>query len=125
MKKLFSTTLAAGLAILLFCRTCPADQPRQLSPAPYKDAVRCGIISSPELTEISGLAVSRKTPGLLWAINDSGNSPMLYGLSTKGVLLKTYEVAGATNRDWEDLAPIYVIEPISPQQTDLRKNATQ
>jgi len=104
MKKLFSTTLAAGLAILLFCRTCPAEQSRRLSPAPYKDAVRCGIISSPELTEISGLAVSRKTPGLLWAINDSRNAPLVYGLSTKGVLLRTYEIDGATNWDWEDLA---------------------
>jgi len=104
MKNLFIPTLAAGLAILLFCRTCPAEQSRRLSPAPYKDAVSCGIISSPELTEISGLAVSRKTPGLLWAINDSGNPPMLYGLSTKGVLLRTYEIDGATNWDWEDLA---------------------
>lgn len=104
MKKLFIPTLSAGLAILLFCRTCPAEQSRHLSPAPYKDAVRCGIISSPELREISGLAVSRKTPGLLWAINDGRNPPVVYGLSTKGVLLKTYKVGGAKNRDWEDLA---------------------
>ena len=104
MKNLFVPALATGLAILLFFRTCPAEQSRHLSPAPFKDAIRCGRISSPELTEISGLAVSRKTPGLLWAINDSGNPPAIYGLSTKGVLLKTYEVDGATNRDWEDLA---------------------
>lgn len=75
MKNLFVPALATGLAILLFFRICPAEQSRHLSPAPYKDAIRCGRISSPELTEISGLAVSRKTPGLLWAINDSGNPP--------------------------------------------------
>nr|WP_320016624.1 hypothetical protein [uncultured Desulfobacter sp.] len=103
MKNLFIPTLAAGLAILLFCPPCPADQLHQLSPALYKDAVSCGIISCPELTEISGLAVSRKTPGLLWAINDSRNPPAVYGLSTKGVLLTTYKVDGATNWDWEDL----------------------
>lgn len=104
MKNLFIPALAAGLAILWSCRTCPADPLPQLSPAPYKDAVRCGLISSPGLKEISGLAVSRKTPGLLWVINDSGNPPGVYSISTKGVLLNTYAVDGAKNRDWEDLA---------------------
>lgn len=107
MKNLFIAALAAGLAILLSCRpdpAVPAVPGRQLSPAPYKEAVRCGLISSPELTEISGLAVSRKTPQVLWVINDSNNPPAVYGLSTQGVLLKTYEVAKAKNRDWEDLA---------------------
>ncbi len=104
MKNLFIPPLAAGLAILLFCGPGSAGPARQLSPAPYKEAVRCGIITSPGLEEISGLAVSRKTPGLLWVINDSSNSPSVYGLSTKGTLLKTYEVAEAKNWDWEDLA---------------------
>lgn len=104
MKNLFIPALAVGLAILWSCRICIADPARQLSPAPYKDAVRCGLISSPGLKEISGLAVSQKTPNLLWVINDSNNPPVVYGLSTQGVMLKTYEVAGAKNRDWEDLA---------------------
>ena len=104
MKHLFIPTLAAGFAILLFWGTCPADMPHQPPQAKYKDAVPCGRISSPQLTEISGLAVSRKTPGLLWAINDSRNPSKVYGLSTKGILLKTYKVDGATNWDWEDLA---------------------
>jgi len=104
MKHLFIPALAAGVAILLFWGTCPADTPRQPSPAKYKDAVPCGRITSSELTEISGLGVSRKNPGLLWAITDSGNPPEVYGLSTKGVLLKTYKVDEATNWDWEDLA---------------------
>ncbi|WP_020586178.1 hypothetical protein [Desulfobacter curvatus] len=102
MKNLFIPPLAAGIAILLFCGACRADTTHQ--PTAYKDAVRCGRISSPQLSELSGFAVSRKTPGLLWAINDSGNPPVVYGLSTKGTLLKTYKVSGATNWDWEDLA---------------------
>ena len=110
MKKLFIPPLAAGLAILWSCWPYPADPARQLSPAPYKDAGRCGLISSPELKEISGLAVARKTPQVLWVINDSNNPPAVYGLSTKGVLLKTYEVVGAKNRDWEDLAGFHYRE---------------
>lgn len=104
MKPLFIPAMATGIAILLFCGTCPAGTSHQQRTAPYKAAVRCGLISSPQLSEISGLSVSRKTPGLLWAINDSGNRPELYALSTKGLLLKTYKVSDATNWDWEDLA---------------------
>ncbi|NWH05978.1 hypothetical protein [Desulfobacter latus] len=48
MTNLFILALAAGLAILPACRTCPANPTRQPSPAPYKNAVRCGRISSPD-----------------------------------------------------------------------------
>lgn len=104
MKHLFIPALAAGFAILLFRGTCPADTTRQPVPIVYNEAVHCGRITSLKLSEVSGLAVSRKTPGLLWAINDSGNPPEVYGISIKGVLLKTYKVEGAMNWDWEDLA---------------------
>jgi len=104
MKHLFIPVLAAGVIILLFWGTCPADTPRQGDSAAYKDAVPCGRITSPKLSEVSGFAVSRKTPGRLWAINDSNNPAEIYGLSTQGVLIKTYKVKGAINWDWEDLA---------------------
>lgn len=104
MKHLFIPALAAGLIILLFRGICPAETPRQPVPAAYKDAVPCGRITTPKLSEASGFAVSRQTPGLLWAINDSNNPAEIYGLSIQGVLLKTYKVKGAMNWDWEDLA---------------------
>ncbi|MCG8552985.1 MAG: hypothetical protein MI799_21465 [Desulfobacterales bacterium] len=104
MKHLFIPALAAGFSILLFWGTCPADTSGQPAPVPYKKAVPFGLITSLELSEVSGLAVSRKTPGLLWAINDSGNPPEVYGLSTKGALLKTYKIGRAMNWDWEDLS---------------------
>ncbi|MEY4604660.1 MAG: hypothetical protein RIT43_1952 [Bacteroidota bacterium] len=56
----------------------------------------------PELKEISGLTVLGDT--LLVAINDGGNSPELFFLSTKGILVKRTRVVGAENTDWEDLA---------------------
>lgn len=104
MKHLFIPALAVGIAILLSCRPSPADPVHQLVPAPYKNAVPCGLISSHDLKELSGLTVSRKAPGLLWAINDGKNPSAVYGISTKGVLLKTYKVDNARNRDWEDIA---------------------
>ncbi|MCX7818504.1 MAG: hypothetical protein N2652_04745 [Kiritimatiellae bacterium] len=57
-----------------------------------------------ELREISGLAASRRRPDVIWAINDSGNPPMLYAAGTNGSVLARIEVAPARNDDWEDLA---------------------
>nr|WP_319495575.1 SdiA-regulated domain-containing protein [uncultured Desulfobacter sp.] len=107
MKHLFIPALAAGLITLLSWGTCPGDTPHPPAPAAYaayKDAVLCGRITSLKLPEVSGITVSRKTPGLLWVINDSSNPAAIYGLSTKGELLKSYKIEGAINWDWEDLA---------------------
>lgn len=56
------------------------------------------------ITEASGLAVSRRQPDLLWAINDSGAQPELYALRPNGTVVAAVAVPGARNRDWEDLA---------------------
>jgi hypothetical protein len=58
----------------------------------------------PELHEASGLAVSRTQPGVLWAHNDSGDSPVLYAIDAKGRLLAKVAVSNATAIDWEDIA---------------------
>lgn len=54
------------------------------------------------LSEASGIAVSRKTPGVLWSHNDSGE-PTLVALSTDGTTRGRVYVSGA-NGDWEDVA---------------------
>ena len=41
---------------------------------------------------------------MLWAVNDSGNDPLLWALGTDGRLLGTVRVAGVKNEDWEALA---------------------
>lgn len=51
--------------------------------------------------ETSGLA---QFEGLFWTHNDSGNEAVLYGLSANGEIVKKIPVAGAKNRDWEDIA---------------------
>ena len=40
----------------------------------------------PEIPETSGLAVSRRNPGLLWSHNDSGSAAVLFALDTAGTL---------------------------------------
>ena len=57
-----------------------------------------------ELTESSGLAVSRTQPGVLWSHNDSGDGPNLYAMDPSGRLLAVIRVANAAAVDWEDMS---------------------
>jgi len=63
---------------------------------------RTGKLRNRQLNEVSGLAASRNSPGVLYAINDSGDSATLYALSEKGKHIGQWAVR-ARNRDWEDL----------------------
>jgi len=59
-----------------------------------------------ESAEASGFAASRQYPGALWMIRDSGHPPDLYALrfNADGVATsRMMPVAGADNRDWEDV----------------------
>ena len=56
----------------------------------------------PALPEASGVAGSRRTPGLLWSHNDSGE-PMVFALDAAGVVKGRVRVAGAEVTDWEDI----------------------
>lgn len=54
-----------------------------------------------ETHESSGIIFFR---GLLWTINDSGNSPVIYAIDTSsGKLVHEVELNGANNYDWESL----------------------
>ncbi|HSD16498.1 MAG TPA: hypothetical protein VLC71_04445 [Thermomonas sp.] len=63
-----------------------------------------GLITSAELAETSGLAASRVHDDVLWAINDGGNPARLHAINRRGQVLARFEVRGARNLDWEDLA---------------------
>jgi hypothetical protein len=54
--------------------------------------------------EGSGLAVSRRDPGLLWTHNDHGALPLLYAIDHAGGLRGTIRVIGAGANDWEDIS---------------------
>lgn len=56
------------------------------------------------LRETSGLAESRTEAGVYWSHNDSGRSPDVFALTAEGRSLGQVKVAGARNRDWEDIA---------------------
>lgn len=56
------------------------------------------------ISESSGVAASRRLPGVLWTQNDSGNPPFVFATDTAGRTLGTFELDGARNVDWEDIA---------------------
>ena len=57
----------------------------------------------PELQEGSGVAASRRSPGRLWAHNDSGD-PVLVALDANGAVSGSVRVSGARVEDWEAIA---------------------
>jgi hypothetical protein len=75
--------------------------------SPSNAAGPCTVVQGPtllpDIREASGLAVSRRRPGLLWTHNDSGNEPDLFALDASGEVLGTVRVPIRT-RDWEDIS---------------------
>jgi hypothetical protein len=62
-----------------------------------------GFLQDPGLREASGLAPSMVEPGLFWAVNDSGNAPILYAVGADGAARGRVRVRGVANSDWEAL----------------------
>ena len=67
-------------------------------------ATATGTLANPAIDELSGLAVSRRDPQLLWGHNDTGGGPVLYRIGPDGADLGRIVVADALAGDWEDIA---------------------
>jgi hypothetical protein len=62
-------------------------------------------LSDPALVEASGLAFGIRSPGVVYAQNDSGDSARFFALDARtGRTVAEVSVSGAANIDWEDLA---------------------
>ncbi len=70
----------------------------------YQSFTVLGTITDPGIGESSGLAASRRNPGLLWTHNDSGDEPLVYCLDLKAAPCGVWRVTGAAAWDWEDMA---------------------
>ncbi|MET9857641.1 hypothetical protein ABZY57_32550, partial [Streptomyces sp. NPDC006450] len=111
---LATATLAMALPAAAWL-TGPAAGPADAAALMPASAPVAGAAAAPErqctlpggLAEISGLAMSRKHPGVFYAVNDSGNTNQVFAIDCSGAtgLLKaTYTVSGVGNTDWEGLA---------------------
>ena len=76
------------------------------TPAPVPSVEYQALLTDERVDEISGLAASRQHPGVIWALNDSGDRAHVYALAPDGEVLATLWLRGARNIDWEDLATV-------------------
>ncbi len=70
----------------------------------YGPSTVLGTVTDPVIDESSGLAASRRFPGVLFTHNDSGDEPFVYCLDLQAASCGAWRVTGAEAFDWEDMA---------------------
>jgi len=73
-------------------------------PLAAAEPVQLATLEDRRIGESSGLVASRRTPGLFWTHNDSGDGPFVYAFDRAGRSRGTFRVEGANALDWEDIA---------------------
>jgi hypothetical protein len=98
-----SSARAISGSIVVVLLTAAAAAGQAGSAAPQSCQPVGPLVRVPELPEGSGVAASRRSPGRLWAHNDSGE-PVLVALDPKGAVVGRVRVSGARVEDWEAVA---------------------
>ncbi len=75
-----------------------------LDTAGKNPGTQTGHIHAKDLTEISGIVLSRQNKNVIWAHNDSGDQARIFALRTDGKPLGVFRLEGTTAIDWEDIA---------------------
>lgn len=70
----------------------------------FQSGSSVGTVAHGSLDEISGIAASRQNSDVFWVHNDSGGQARVWALNSQGTHLGIYNLSGANNRDWEDIA---------------------
>lgn len=102
--------IVRAVLVAMACTACAAPTVDADPAAPPPTSWRTGAWKTActydleALPELSGLAPSQRHPGVLWAINDSGNAPVLYALDTKDCRIRGQHTLSSPNTDWEALA---------------------
>lgn len=97
MFRVFSFTLFC-LSALAGC--APADD---AAPETPPGAVERAKLTDNSINELSGIAASRRYPGLLWCNNDSGDTARIFAVNQNGDTVATVDFSGLEARDWEDI----------------------
>jgi hypothetical protein len=82
----------------------PANAAALGPPIRYGEPRIVCFLANQQVSESSGLACSRRSPGVFWTHNDSGDAAQVYAFDAKGRHLATCKLTGAQHRDWEDIA---------------------
>jgi hypothetical protein len=78
------------LIILLFLTSCDTGKLTVIADLPN------------HLEEISAVETLQGSD-LIWVIEDAGNKNNIYGINTRGKIIKDIDISNASNIDWEDL----------------------
>lgn len=78
-----------------------SDRPGTVLYGPARELCK---LASPVVAESSGLACSRRTPGLFWTHNDSGDAARIYAFDTTGKDLGSCLLGDVMAFDFEDIA---------------------
>ncbi len=82
-----------------------SDPPDAAGRIAYGPPRHLAELANRAIDESSGLACSRRKPGLFWTHNDSGDAARVYLLDLQGRDLGSCELAGVERAwDWEDMA---------------------
>ena len=95
--------LFAILAIVVVVMLALRIEPAAGDSVPVACEARGASVAMPEISEASGVALSRRTPGLLWIHKDQGK-PTLYAVDESGAIKGRVTVTGASFQDVEDIA---------------------
>ena len=99
----------AAILIIFVWQTVAARRgaPAASVPPDVKNNLTCSTVLHDvmlgPLPEASGLALSVRTPGVLWSMNDSG-VPFVFPLDAMGRVLGRVRVTGADINNWEDVS---------------------
>ena len=94
--------MRVGLIVVILSFGWPVVSTAQRAAAPQCQPSG-QLVRIPDLPEASGVAVSRRSPGRLWAHNDSGEA-VLVALDTRGTVTGRVRVSGSKVDDWEAVA---------------------
>jgi hypothetical protein len=89
----FAALLTVAATVIPGTARADDDEPKKLC-----------TIKDPRIDESSGLAASRRHPGIVYTFNDSDGPTQIYALGPDCRTRATLTVAGARNRDWEAIA---------------------
>ena len=101
-----SMTIAVCRSLVVFAALVFTSQ-SSLALVQEQAVARCRpsgpLVEMRGVSEASGLAASRRSPGRLWSHNDSGDA-VLFAVDTSGSLAGRVQVTGAAVEDWEAIA---------------------
>ncbi|RAI88506.1 hypothetical protein [Algoriphagus yeomjeoni] len=94
--------ISLGVIIMFLSFSCVSAQDEVIMS--FGEGVPVATLKNDELDEISGLAISRVSPGVIYVHNDSGGEAAVYLLDSLGGNLGKIVFLETENRDWEDIA---------------------